>query len=250
LKPVTRVNWWHNKIVQKDLGEKKFKAISIRDDRQLKRWTESFEGANVDYFAQSLIDGPESNIFSYHSFFDNALCPLATFVGRKIRTAPVRNGRSSFLSVVRNEQLEELGQLIVRRAKIRGPCKIDFKYDEAAKRFYLLEINPRYNLWHYLGASNGVNIPAVAYSYYQGTKELSKLSLSSTNIRWLDFRTDRKAFLEMRKSGEISLFGWLWSLRGQKVFNVFSWGDPLPFFHNMSNRMLNKAQRIASKVFR
>lgn len=248
LKPITRVNWWHNTVVQKKLGSK-YKAITIRDDDELQYWMGFLEDANVAYMAQVLVDGPESNIFSYHAFIDDEFLPLATFIGRKIRTAPVHNGRSSYLSLVRNEALETLGNSIVRKVKIKGPVKIDFKYDEASNIYYVLEINPRYNLWHYLGAVSGVNIPAIAYSYHTGMKITSKTSLNTTRIRWLDFATDRKAYVEMRLNGETNFLQWLWSLRGEKVFNDFSWTDPLPFLHRFAKRLINKVRRVAGKAF-
>ena len=42
---------------------------------------------------------------------------------------------------------------------LRGVAKLDFKRT-AAGELVLLEVNPRFNLWHLPGAVAGVNLPA------------------------------------------------------------------------------------------
>ena len=41
--------------------------------------------------------------------------------------------------------------------------KLDFKQREATGGLYLLEANPRFNLWHHAGAVAGVNLPLLVY---------------------------------------------------------------------------------------
>ena len=53
---------------------------------------------------------------------------------------------------------------VVARLGFRGVIKLDFKEDERDGCLYLLEANPRFNLWHHPGAIAGVNLPALVYS--------------------------------------------------------------------------------------
>ena len=105
----------------------------------------------------------------------------------------------------------------------------------------LLEINARFNLWHYLGAANGVNLPQVAYEYLVH-RRLPLHAEARLRYRWVDLRYDWKA----RRAG-IGTARWLWSLAcAPKVYNVFAWRDPAPFLHECAVR----ARRIPRRLRR
>ena len=59
-------------------------------------------------------------------------------------------------------RLRELGRTLVQRLGLRGVAKFDFKR-AADGRLFLLEVNPRFNLWHHPGALAGVNLPALVF---------------------------------------------------------------------------------------
>ena len=51
-----------------------------------------------------------------------------------------------------------------------------------------------------------------------------------TGVRWLSFGNDARAFVrDYGPDGDLTLTEWLWSLRGEKIHDVFSWRDPQPF---------------------
>ena len=52
---------------------------------------------------------------------------------------------------------------MLERLAFVGVVKLDYKRDPRTGRFYLLEVNPRFNLWNHLGAAAGVNLPLLAY---------------------------------------------------------------------------------------
>jgi hypothetical protein len=57
-----------------------------------------------------------------------------------------------------------------------------------------------------------------------------------TRFRWLCFPLDRRAFRELAARGELGAVRWLWSLvQAPKVYELFAWGDPMPFVrHGMA----------------
>jgi ATP-grasp in the biosynthetic pathway with Ter operon len=59
------------------------------------------------------------------------------------------------------------GREVVERLALTGVAKLDFKRDLQGN-LRLLEINPRFNLWHHRGAIVGVNIPALVYADLTG----------------------------------------------------------------------------------
>ena len=114
---------------------------------------------------------------------------------------------------------------------------MDFKRSADTGRFYLLEINTRFNLWHYLGASAGVNLPEVAYRYLLGGRKPSHAE-ANTRVRWLHLQYDLRAFRELRARRELSLAQWLRSLAHRPlVYDLFSWSDPKPFVRHWTARL-------------
>ena len=114
---------------------------------------------------------------------------------------------------------------------------MDFKRSPSG-RFILFEVNTRFNLWHYLGAAAGVNLPRVAYDYLlYGARPAH--AEARADLRWLCMTYDWRAFRE----GGLSLWQWLWSLaEGPKVYDVFAWNDPLPFVHQLGRRILERVR--------
>jgi predicted ATP-grasp superfamily ATP-dependent carboligase len=93
----------------------------------------------------------------------------------------------------------------------------------------VLELNARYNLWHYLGSVCGVNLALIAHAELTGGPPPLGRDYR-TGVRWLSFGDDLRSFLRSyRPSGEFGFSSWLASLRGPKIHDVFAWSDPLPF---------------------
>jgi predicted ATP-grasp superfamily ATP-dependent carboligase len=228
LKPLTRVNWFKSGVIRHLVGAKS-KVVSARTPEDYRKLADAFAAEELEYVVQQHIPGPESNVVSFHTYLDAAGKPLGWFTGRKIRTTPNQYGRSSFLRLTRHPELVELGLDICGRLGIVGPVKLDFKIDADDGRIYLLEFNPRYNLWHRLGAAAGVNLPLLAWRHYRGELENTRpVTDYRTDIRWANLKDDLAAFREMRRAGRMSLFGWLASLRGRLVLQTAALNDPLP----------------------
>ena len=122
--------------------------------------------------------------------------------------------------------------------------EMDFKRSAANGRFYLLEINTRFNLWHHLGAKNGVNLPRVAYDYLVHGARPRPLQ-AKLAYRWLSFSYDRLAYRELAAAGKLGPLRWLWSLiQAPKVYAIFSWTDPAPFLRYWRGRLARRLQRL------
>ena len=188
---------------------------------------------------QEYVPGGDEAIWSYHGFAAPGGAVLAGFTGRKIRTYPALTGDSSYLRLAHDERVEALGREIAARLPLAGIFKIDFKRDAASGRLVLLEINTRFNLWHYLGAVNGVNLPKVAYEFLT-QKRIPKRTAARTRYRWLSLRDDWRALRHDR----IPVLRWLASLAYlPMVYDVFAWSDPLPFVRHWSARIRSALSR-------
>jgi predicted ATP-grasp superfamily ATP-dependent carboligase len=144
---------------------------------------------------------------------------------------------SSFLELAHNDELAAIGRDIAGRVPLKGVFKIDFKRDPDTGRYYLLEINARYNLWHHMAAKNGINLPQIAYDYLVHDARPAALRYRTT-VRWLCLRLDFRACRELVSRGELSVGGWLRSLvASRKVYDLFSWTDPLPALRHAGDRL-------------
>jgi D-aspartate ligase len=179
---------------------------------------------------QEYVPGDDRCIWSFHGITDGDGVMLDSFIGRKLRTYPTRTGESSFIELDNDAELRALGVEIAAKVPLKGVFKMDFKKDARTGRWNLLEINARFNLWHYLGARNGVNLLRVAYDYVLDGTRPSRTRGYATHFRWLSLELDVRAFRELHARGELGLMRWLASLvLSRNVYNLFAWRDPGPW---------------------
>jgi predicted ATP-grasp superfamily ATP-dependent carboligase len=193
---------------------------------------------------QEYVAGDDRQLWSFHGFAAEDGALLAWFVGRKLRTSPPLTGMSSYLELARDDAVAALGREVAARVPLRGVFKIDFKRCAASGRLALLEINARFNLWHHLGAANGVNLPRIAYDYLvHGTRPAASPGYG-TRRRWLCPRLDWRAYRACAARGELGWGAWLASLAGAPlVYDTFSWSDPLPWIRQRARRAPARLRR-------
>jgi predicted ATP-grasp superfamily ATP-dependent carboligase len=228
VKPKTRTSWDHSSVRLRLFGGAG-KARIFASGRVARADPLVAELADKLQF-QEYVPGGDDAIWSFHGFAAPGGEVLASFIGRKIRTYPALTGDSSYLRLARDGRLDALGRDIAARLALAGIFKMDFKRRPDGS-FCLFEINTRFNLWHYLGAVNGVNLPAIAYCFLTEEKRPEK-STARTRYRWLSWREDWRA------RRQLSFASWLASLAYvPKVYDVFAWSDPLPFVRYWTARV-------------
>lgn len=204
-----------------------------------------------ELFLQEYVGGDDRQIWSFHGVSDENSRLLDWFIGRKIRTFPALTGISTFLQLAHDDEVAALGRSIVSALPLKGVFKIDFKRDARIGRFRVLEVNARYNLWHYLGAANGVNLPLTAYEYLVYGKRPAAAGRHRTNYRWIYLRYDWLAYRELAARGELGFAGWIASLAaGPMVCHLFRWSDPLPFFNKAYHRVRSRLPRLPAVLRR
>jgi len=198
---------------------------------------------------QQYVAGDDRRLWSFHGYADEKSRVLACFTGRKIRTYPALTGVSTYLELTHQDELAALGREIVARIPLKGVFKIDFKRELHTGKFFLLEVNARFNLWHCLGAANGINIPRVAYDYLVHGKVPPPAQRPRARYRWLSFEKDYRAYRSLAARGELGFWRWLASIAASpKVYALFAWSDPLPFAQHWLRRM--RRARLAARLGR
>jgi predicted ATP-grasp superfamily ATP-dependent carboligase len=179
--------------------------------------------ARSEVVVQELVAGPESAVESYHSYIDESGAIAGEFTGRKIRTSPPRYGYSTAVEVTELPDVAQLGRKVLDRIGMRGVAKVDFKRDERG-RLHLLEINPRFNLWHHPAAIAGVNLPALVHADLTG-RPRPPGRRATRRVAWcMPLWDARTAY-----AAGVSPLKWLRWARGCEAMSGLSRDDPLPF---------------------
>ena len=201
------------------------KVVQADDAGTLASLMRRVSAGGIDALVQEAIPGPESLIETYHAYVDEAGTVVGEFTGKKIRTYPALYGYSTALVTTDAPDVAELGREILRRVALRGVAKLDFKRHPEDGRLFLLEINPRFNLWHHLGAEAGVNLPELVYRDLVGAPRLA-VGTARAGVRWCSVWRDVVA---ARAEG-IPLRRWIpWAISCEAK-RAIAWDDPLPFF--------------------
>lgn len=142
---------------------------------------------------QEAVAGPESEVYSYHAYIDQQGNTIAEFTGRKLRTWPVRFGQSTAVEIVADQPAMTVGRQTLRKLGLTGVAKVDFKRSPEGD-LKLLEVNPRFNLWHHPAAIAGINIPALVYRDLTGCSV--DLVPARDGVRWCQVWHDWRAARE------------------------------------------------------
>jgi len=231
IKPASRIGWYDS-MVARSL-QAKHKVIKVRAPDEFQRWTALMKQQGLHYLVQEYVEGGDDQLFSFHAFLDRRSRPLGWFVGKKVRTYPLNTGGSTCLELVEDKGLADLGLEILRGLEFRGVAKMDFKRDLANGGFRLFEINARFNLWHYLGAASGINLPLIAHRYLTG-QPVDAARAYRPGLRWVSLRSDILAGLAGRREGRWSSIEWLRSYLWPAVYDGYSWRDPIPMINSIA----------------
>ncbi len=215
------------------------KALRVDTPAELAALWQRLAAAGLPLLAQELVAGAEQRIESYHAYVRPGGEVVGEFTGRKIRTWPLERGESTALELTDAPDVAALGRDVLARLRFAGVAKLDFKRDPAG-RLWLLEINPRFNLWHHLGAVAGVNLPALVYADLTGAHATSRTpTRARAGARWCRPWVDWRA---ARATG-LPLWRWApWALACDAK-SVVAWDDPLPLLGAAAWRRFPSATR-------
>ncbi|TFH29817.1 MAG: hypothetical protein E4G98_03195 [Promethearchaeota archaeon] len=160
-------------------------------------------------------------------YMDRQSRPLAVFAGKKDRVIPVGFGSASFVHSFYDPELIETALQILTVTQYQGLAGVEFKKDSRDETYKLIEVNTRFGMWDGLGAKCGMDI---AYIAYRDTLNLPVKPSSSyrTGVIWLDWQRDLRAAVAYRRKGTLTWRAWFSSLRGEKMWAIYSRSDPLP----------------------
>ena len=217
------------------------KAVLAQTPPALRALWPRLSATGVDLLVQELIAGPETRMESYHVYIDGRGEIVGEFTGRKIRTFPLSLGHSTALTISDAADVAALGRALALKLGLRGVAKFDFKRGPDGT-LHLLEINPRFSLWHHLGAAAGVNLPALVHADVAG-RPRTHGSRARAGATWCRPLEDWRA---ARASGVSALSWTRWMLRCEANASLDP-RDPMPF---LSGEVYNRVRRLGGDGLR
>jgi predicted ATP-grasp superfamily ATP-dependent carboligase len=209
--------------------QKKFKVkffVAENFDRLLEAYRIA-ESANVETLLVEKIPGPDSKCCSYYTYLDEEGNALFDFTKRIIRRYPINMGMASYHITDRVEHVRELSLKLFRQVGLQGLANAEFKYDDRDGKLKLIECNARFTAGNSLVARAGFDLGNFVYNRIVGNPQ-PPLTDFRTGMRLWDPLRDWRAFLELRKRGELTFMQWIASVMHPSSISYFSWRDPLP----------------------
>jgi predicted ATP-grasp superfamily ATP-dependent carboligase len=207
-----------------------YQRIAVHDDRMI---------------VQEVIPGGDDQLVYFASYSNRTSEIIASFAGRKMRIVPPGFGSASYVKTIRDDELYRLSAKLLSGVKYQGLSGIEFKRDPRDSLYKLVEVNARFGIWDGLSIKVGIDLPWVAYQDAIGRRVEPRYSYPE-GVIWVDLFRDCRSFLAYRRRGEITLGGWVNSLRGEKMIATFARDDPLPLFSTgwyLASRLVKRCLR-------
>jgi D-aspartate ligase len=203
------------------------KAYVVGDAAELReRFAQTLE-LGVEMLVTEIIPGSDDQVFGYHSYLDEHGEALFELTKRKLRSFPVQFGLGCYHETTVDHELAELGRAFMRKVGVRGLANVEFKRDARDGRLKLIECNHRFTAPNEQFRIAGIDIALFTYCRL-ARRPTPVVDHYRAGVRLWHPGTDARAFLALRRRGELSLPAWLRSVARPQHFPLFRWDDPQP----------------------
>ena len=183
--------------------------------------------ADIDVLLVEKIPGPDTQLCSYYTWLNQDGDTAFDFTKRIIRRYPTNMGLATYHVTDHVEGVKEHAVRLFRHVGLQGLANAEFKYDARDGVLKLIECNARFTAANGLVARSGMDLGAFVYNKLTGLP-LPLMDNFRDGLTLWDPMRDFKAFCELRRSGELSLTGWLRSVTRRHCFPGFDLTDPRP----------------------
>lgn len=189
-----------------------------------KIWRELFNASGEPPLIQERVVGEERGIFTFAIKGEG----FAWFAHKRLESLKKLGGASILReSIEVDPKLKSYSELLIKKLDWTGPLMIEWKWDENAKRYLLMEINARFWGSLPLAVASGVDYPALMLDFAVGQSLPNEVTYK-ISIRSRHFFGALRSLLRAKTWRD---FQKLWQIMwGKKTIDdVFSFSDPLPF---------------------
>ncbi|HEX7023187.1 MAG TPA: hypothetical protein VF187_00090, partial [Gemmatimonadales bacterium] len=215
-------------IVKPDLGTLAFRRQSTRKaaicstPADLRAIHAEFSQWESDVVVQEWIPGGDDQLFFSLHYFTAGLRELGGFAGRKLRQFPPGCGNTTLAVPSPGVGLSARAATLLASAGCAGFGAVEYKRDPRNGQFVIIEPTVgRPDLQNGLAAANGVDLASRAYSHLTGVA-LPPESSPARPRRWIHFSEDFASARFYHRAGELTLGGYLRSLKGPRIHAVWN----------------------------
>jgi D-aspartate ligase len=203
------------------------KALRANDADDLRRKYTDVQALGIELLVTETIPGPEDAFCSYYSYLDERGESLLEFSRHKLRQFPIGFGSACYATNEPNPEAAELGLRFFRGVGLRGIGNVEFKRDARDGALKLIECNPRFTAAERQLQLCGLDLPLFAYNRVLG-RPLPPMETRRSGVRLWHPLQDTRAFMALRRDGQLTTTAWVRSLAHRQHFPVASAADPLP----------------------
>jgi D-aspartate ligase len=208
------------------------KAFVVEDDVALEEAYELTAAHGLEMLLTEIVPGPDDRYASCFSYLDAQGEPLVVFTKRKLRQFPPRFGTGTYHVTAWDSDVAETALRFFRGVGLRGIANVEFKRDARDEQLTLIECNYRLTAVNELLRRAGLDLALLAYNRALGVSDPPLRSVPDGLYMWYPIE-DTRAFLRLRRSGELQLRDWLAGLARRMYLPVFLPTDPLPSLTNV-----------------
>jgi D-aspartate ligase len=215
--------------------QSKLKAYKVASKQELLAVYDRYQMLSDVLIIQEWVEGPTTNLYSCNCYFNaDSVCVVA-FIARKIRQWPPETGESSLGEECRNDIVLKETIRLFKNIQYYGLGYLEMKLDERSGRYFIMEPNVgRPTGRSPIAEAGGVELVYTMYCDAIGWPLPSNLVQRYGDAKWISLRRDLQSAFYYWQRGELTLREWWHSVRGRKVYDLFSWADPLPFWGDLA----------------
>lgn len=224
LKPAMKTAAWESNTKQK--------AVQANSPEELIAAWHKYSDFSDAMIAQEYVHGDVEDCFTVNVYFDRNSNPLCIYTSQKMRQWPPGFGTACLARYSDNTAITEQTLAFFRQVGYRGLGYIEFKRDNRSGEYLIIEPNiGRPTGRSAMADASGVPLLHSMYCDAAGipTESAEVESSSSPPLKWVHLRRDLQAAIHAWRRGELTVGGWLTSLRGPKILAVANWKDRSPF---------------------
>jgi predicted ATP-grasp superfamily ATP-dependent carboligase len=185
---------------------------------------------STELVIQEWVEGSDSTLYTVDSYFGDDFEPLVTFVSRKLRHWPPEMGEGCLGEECRNDIVLEEAIRLFKKVGLNGFGYLEMKHNSRTGEYLIIEPNVgRPTIRSATAEAGGVELLYTMYCDALGWDLPENRQQKYGNVKWVFLRRDLQSAFYYWRRGELTLMEWWQSLRGRKVYALFSWTDLGPF---------------------
>ncbi len=212
------------------------KLVIADDSQRLDELMSELRARGVDVLATELIPGADDQLVSYYSYIDEHGKPLVHFCKQQFRANPPQFGLAAYHRSFWDPEVAVAGLRFFAAAGVRGLVNVQFKRDARDGRLMLIECNHRFTAANELVRLAGINLARLTYDRALG-RSTPAMGPARNDTRLWDPVHDTRSMLQLRASGDITVWRWMRSLLHRQHMPLLSVDDPGPATSYLSSAM-------------